>query len=292
MSQMQVGLVQMACAERGADNLQRVTDRIRDAAHQGAKFVVLPELFSSRYFPQEEDARHFDLAESIPGPTTEHLSAVARKTRTVLVTSIFERRAAGIFHNTAVAIDSDGRLAGIYRKMHIPDDPLYFEKFYFTPGDLGFGAVTTAVGRIGLQVCWDQWFPEGARLCALSGAALLVYPTAIGWHPAEKVEMGAAQLEAWKTVQRGHAIANGVFVIAVNRVGHEGPQDGGLEFWGHSFVCDPLGVMVAEGGESEELLLAECDLQRIEEIRRGWPFLRDRRVDAYGGITGRFLDGK
>jgi N-carbamoylputrescine amidase len=253
--------------------------------------VCLPELFRTQYFCQREDADLFDLAEPIPGPTTERLAAVARECRTALVVSLFERRAAGLYHNTAVVLDADGSLRGRYRKMHIPDDPLYYEKFYFTPGDLGFLAFDTQVGRVGTLVCWDQWYPEGARLTALAGAEVLFYPTAIGWHPSEKAEHGAAQLEAWHTIQRAHAIANGVYVVAVNRVGHEGPADGGLEFWGASFVVDPFGVVVAEASRTaEEVLVVECDRRRLEEVRRNWPFLRDRRVDAYAGIERRLRD--
>jgi len=291
-ARFRLGLVQMGCAADPAENLATATAGIREAAARGARLVCLPELFRTRYFCQGEDAAAFDLAEPVPGPTTETLARLARELGIVVVGSIFERRAAGVYHNTAVILDADGALRGLYRKMHIPDDPLYYEKFYFTPGDLGFPAFDTAVGRIGTLVCWDQWYPEGARLAALAGANVLLYPTAIGWHPAEKAEHGAAQLAAWQTVQRAHAIANGVYVAAVNRVGHEGAADGGLEFWGASFACDPFGIVLAEASATrEEVLVVECDLARQEDVRRSWPFLRDRRIDAYAGITKRLLDG-
>jgi N-carbamoylputrescine amidase len=286
-----VGLVQMRCVPEPAANLAAAITRIRDAARQGAQIVCLPELFRSQYFCQREDHATFDLAEPIPGPTTEALGKVARETKAVIVASIFERRAAGVYHNTAAVLGADGALAGIYRKMHIPDDPLYYEKFYFTPGDLGFRAFDTPVARIGTLVCWDQWYPEAARLTALAGADVLFYPTAIGWHPSEKAQYGDAQVSAWQTMQRAHAIANGVYVAAVNRVGHEGPADGGLDFWGASFVCDPFGVVVAEAPRDvEAVLVVECDLAHQEEVRRNWPFLRDRRIDAYAPITKRLLD--
>ncbi len=286
-----VGLVQMSCGPDAEENLARAVSGIRQAAGRGAQVVCLQELFRTPYFCQREEVARFDLAEPIPGPTTERLSGVARETGAVVVASLFERRAAGVYHNTAAVIDGDGALLGIYRKMHIPDDPLYYEKYYFTPGDLGFRAFDTRVGRIGVLVCWDQWYPEGARLTALQGASLLFYPTAIGWHPKEKAEHGEAQYDAWQTMQRSHAIANGVYVAAVNRVGHEGPADGGLEFWGGSFVCDPFGAVLARAAhDREEVLVAECDLRRLETIRRHWPFLRDRRVDMYDGITKRLID--
>jgi N-carbamoylputrescine amidase len=284
------GLVQMSCSPDSLENLAKAESRIRDAAARGANIVCLQELFRSQYFCREEDARLFDLAEPIPGPSTERLSAVARESNVVVIASLFERRAAGVYHNTAAIIDADGAMLGIYRKMHIPDDPLYFEKFYFTPGDLGFRTFDTAVGRIATLVCWDQWYPEGARLAALAGANILFYPTAIGWHPAEKAEFGAAQHDAWRTIQRGHAIANGLYVAAVNRVGFEGPQQKGLEFWGGSFVADPFGRMLAEAShDKEEILVVEIDPAKIDETRRNWPFLRDRRIDAYGPITSRLL---
>jgi N-carbamoylputrescine amidase len=253
--------------------------------------ICLPELFRSQYFCQREDAALFDLAEPVPGPSTDALAAVAKQHKVAIVVPVFERRAPGLYHNSVAILDSGGELRGIYRKMHIPDDPAYYEKFYFTPGDLGFRAFDTHAGRIGTLICWDQWYPEGARLTALQGAVILFYPTAIGWHPSEKAEHGAAQLDAWRTVQRGHAIANGVYVGAVNRIGHEKPAGGdGIEFWGHSFLCDPQGVVLAEAGEGEETLLGEVDLSRLEDVRRNWPFLRDRRIDAYIGLDRRFLD--
>jgi N-carbamoylputrescine amidase len=286
-----LGLVQMRCTPDGARNLSRAIELIHEAAGRGAEIVCLPELFRSQYFCQTEDHAKFDLAEPIPGPSTTALAAVARERKIVIVASLFERRAAGLYHNTAVIIDSDGTPVGKYRKMHIPDDPLYYEKFYFTPGDLGFSAVDTAVGRVGTLVCWDQWYPEGARLTALAGADVLFYPTAIGWHPAEKSAHGAAQSDAWRTMQRAHAIANGVYVVAVNRVGHEGGPPGGIEFWGGSFVADPFGVVLAEASrDAEEVLVVTCDREHQESVRRHWPFLRDRRIDAYGAIGKRFID--
>src|SRR5580658_7326924 len=275
----------MACSLDPNENLAKAEWRVREAAARGAQIVCLQELFRSQYFCREENAAFFDLAESIPGRSTESLSRLAAELGVAVVASVFERRTAGVYHNTAVVIDADGALAGIYRKMHIPDDPLYFEKFYFTPGDLGFRCFATRYGRIAALVCWDQWFPEAARLAALSGAQVLFYPTAIGWHPAEKEEYGAAQHDAWRTIQRAHAIANGVYVAAVNRVGYEGPPQHGLEFWGGSFVADPFGVVMAEGDHAaEETLIVECDARRIEEVRRNWPFLRDRRIDANAPI--------
>jgi len=284
---VKIGLVQMRCSEDVADNLSRALARIDEAAAAGAQIVCLPELFRSRYFCQTEDHAKFDLAEPIPGPSTEALSAAAKKHGVVIVGSLFERRAAGVYHNTAVVLDADGSLAGMYRKMHIPDDPLYYEKFYFTPGDLGFKSFQTRFARIGVLVCWDQWYPEAARLTALSGADILFYPTAIGWHQSEKEQYGTEQYEAWQIVQRSHAVANGLFVAAPNRVGLEGT----VEFWGGSFVAAPFGPLLAKGShDREEVLLVDCDLARIEETRRHWPFLRDRRIDSYGGITRRFLD--
>ncbi len=288
-----VGLVQMAMSADPQQNLEKAAQRVADAAKKGAQVVCLPELYRSRYFCQREDQALFDLAEPVPGPSTERLSEVAREAGVAVVVPIFERRAAGLYHNSAVILDADGSTAGLYRKMHVPDDPAFYEKFYFTPGDLGFRAFDTRFGRIGTLICWDQWYPEGARLTALQGASVLFYPTAIGWHPHEKAKHGAAQRDAWRTVQRGHAIANGCYVAAVNRIGHEpGPEgQAGLEFWGTSFVCDPFGVVVAEAStEKEEILVAEVDLGRIEEVRRNWPFLRDRRIDAYDGIQKRFID--
>jgi N-carbamoylputrescine amidase len=281
----------MRCSLDPADNLDRASAMLREAASRGARVACLPELFRTQYFCQTEDSRRFELAEPIPGPTTEALAAIARQTKMVVVGSIFERRAAGIYHNTALIFDTDGSVVGKYRKMHIPDDPLYYEKYYFTPGDLGFRAFDTSVARIGTLVCWDQWYPEGARLTALQGAEILFYPTAIGWHPAEKAEFGAAQASAWETIQRGHAIANGVFVAAVNRIGHEGSPDAGLEFWGGSFLADPFGrVLATASRDREEVLIAVCDPKLQEETRRNWPFLRDRRIDAYGDIVRRYID--
>lgn len=293
-----VGLIQMACSPDPDENLRRARDRVREAASKGAQVVCLPELFRTQYFCQREDATLFELAEPVPGPSTELMAQIAREANIVIVASVFEKRARGLYHNTAVVLDSDGSIKGIYRKMHIPDDPLYYEKFYFTPGDLGFKAFDTEYGRVGALVCWDQWYPEGARLTALQGANILFYPTAIGWHPDEKAESGQAQHDAWRTIQRGHAIANGVYVAVVNRVGHEfGEVRGkraegkGLEFWGGSFVCDPFGRIVAEAAhDKEEVVMAKCDLRQIEEVRRNWPFLRDRRIDSYSAITHRFLD--
>ena len=286
-----VGLVQMRCEPQPEVNLDKAVHRIRQAADAGAQIVCLPELFRAPYFCQRQDPALFDLAEPIPGPTTERVAQVAKATGTVVIASLFERRTAGVYHNTAAVLDADGRLAGIYRKMHIPDDPLYFEKYYFTPGDLGFRAFDTKFGKIGVLVCWDQWFPEAARLTALHGAEVLLYPTAIGWHPREKAEFGAAQHQAWELIQRSHAVANGVYVAAVNRVGHEGPADGGLEFWGASFVSDPFGGLIRKAShQDEELVIARCDPDRMEEIRRNWPFLRDRRIDAYGDLTKRWVD--
>jgi len=285
----------MRCSTDPRENLDKAVARTREAAKQGAQIVCLQELFRSQYFCQTEDHANFDLAEPIPGPSTAALSEVARETGAVLIGSLFERRAAGVYHNTAVIIDADGRLCGSYRKMHIPDDPFYYEKFYFTPGDLGFRAFDTAVGRIGTLVCWDQWYPEAARLTALAGADVLFYPTAIGWHPDEKAEFGAAQASAWQTAQRAHAIANGVYVAAVNRVGLEKPPSGtpgkGIEFWGGSFVAGPFGVVLAEASRTdEETLIVTCDRKHQETVRRHWPFLRDRRIDAYGGVTRRLID--
>jgi N-carbamoylputrescine amidase len=288
----------MSCGPDPAQNLRKALDLIGAAAARGAQVVCLPELFQTQYFCQREEAALFDLAEPIPGPASQALGEAARRHGVVLVGSLFERRAPGVYHNSAVLFDADGTLCGIYRKMHIPDDPLYYEKFYFTPGDLGFRALDTRVGRIGTLVCWDQWFPEAARLTALAGAVILFYPTAIGWHPQERVEFGPIQYDAWQTVQRGHAIANGVYVGAVNRVGFEtgdilgnAASGAGLEFWGGSFLCDPFGRVVAQAShDAEEILVAEVDLGFLEETRRHWPFLRDRRIESYGGITRRMLD--
>jgi N-carbamoylputrescine amidase len=271
---------------------------VHEAARQGAQVVCLPELFKTQYFCQREDHALFDLAEPIPGPSTEVLTKVAQEAKVAIVASLFEKRARGVYHNTAVMIDSDGKILGLYRKMHIPDDPLYYEKFYFTPGDLGFKAFDTNFGRVGTLVCWDQWYPEGARLTALAGAEVIFYPTAIGWHPSEKEQFGETQHDAWRTIQRAHAIANGVFVAVVNRVGHETGnirgnevKGAGLEFWGGSFLCDPFGVVIAEASHNkEEILIGEIDAHKMEEVRRNWPFLRDRRIDSYGAITSRLID--
>jgi N-carbamoylputrescine amidase len=290
-SSVVLGLVQMQCESDPESNLKNAVERIRKAAAEGAQVICLPELFRSHYFCQQQDIHTFDLAEPVPGPTTQRFAQVARDLGVVIVASIFERRTAGVYHNTAAVIDADGSLSGIYRKMHIPDDPLYFEKYYFTPGDLGFRAFETKFGKIGVLVCWDQWYPEAARLTALQGAQVLLYPTAIGWHPREKAEVGQAQHEAWETIQRSHAIANGVFVAAVNRTGHEGPTSAGLDFWGASFVSDPFGVVTARASyDKDEVLVVSCDLKRIEEVRRNWPFLRDRRIDAYRDLTRRLID--
>jgi N-carbamoylputrescine amidase len=293
-----LGLVQMSATADPAQNLAHAIDRLRDAAANGAQIVCLPELFQTQYFCQREDAALFDLAEPIPGPTTVKLADVAKQLKIVLIASLFEKRAPGVYHNTAVMIDADGSVRGIYRKMHIPDDPLYYEKYYFTPGDLGFKAFDTQVGKVGTLVCWDQWYPEGARLTALQGAQVLFYPTAIGWHPDEKAEFGEAQYDAWQTIQRAHAIANGVYVAVGNRVGFEQgdirgnkAQGKGLEFWGGSFIADPFGRVIAKAShDKEEILIAEVDSRVLEDTRRNWPFLRDRRIDAYGPITSRMID--
>ena len=295
-----IGLVQMSCSPDPDANLDKAVDRVREAARQGAKVVCLPELFRAQYFCQREDAALFDIAESIPGPSTDRLTVIAREEKVAVVASVFERRAPGLYHNTAAILESDGSIAGVYRKMHIPDDPLYYEKYYFTPGDIGFKNWKLDAGDVGVLVCWDQWYPEGARITALKGANVIFYPTAIGWHPAEKAEFGEAQYDAWQTIQRAHAIANGVFVGAVNRVGHEnGDVRGnraagdGLEFWGGSFIADPFGRVIAQAShDKEEILIGEVDVKLIEETRRNWPFLRDRRIDAYAPIASRFLDEK
>ena len=340
-----LGLVQMRSARAGAaddaaaENLARASEKIREAAKRGAQIVCTHELFRGEYFCRKEDAALFDLAEAVPGPPTEALGKVARENKVVIVASLFERRAAGIYHNTCAVLDADGTFLGKYRKMHIPDDPLYYEKFYFTPGDLGFPNFDTRYGRVGVQICWDQWYPEGSRAVALGGAQVIFYPTSIGWHPTEKAEFGAAQLDAWRTIQRGHAIANGVYVAVVNRVGFEGPddtnnvkakrgpstarpgasrktkgagrsapsvpqgkpddgaqnsaqsEDTGIEFWGNSFVADPFGRVIAEASnDKEEVLVVECDPAKSEDTRRNWPFLRDRRIDAYQPILSRWLE--
>ncbi len=288
---LKVGLVQMAMSADPQDNLARAMDHVRHAAQRGAVLVVLPELFRSRYFCQSEDASHFALAEAIPGPSTEALGALAAELEITLVASLFEKRAAGLFHNTAAVIDAERGYLGKYRKMHIPDDPRYFEKYYFTPGDLGFKVFHTKPAELGVLVCWDQWYPEAARLTAMQGAEILVYPTAIGWHTEEKAQYGERQHAAWETIQRSHAIANGCFVVAVNRTGFEpDPRgSGGIEFWGQSFVAAPDGRIVVRGPVAEEaVLVEEIDLAEIDASRAGWPFFRDRRIDAYGNLTQRF----
>jgi N-carbamoylputrescine amidase len=284
---VKVGLVQMSCSNDPAANLATAMTRIEAAARKGAQVICLQELFRSRYFCQSEDQRNFKLAETIPGPSTAVLAELARKRKIVIVASLFERRTAGIYHNTAVVIDADGSIAGKYRKMHIPDDPLYYEKFYFTPGDLGFPSFQTRYAKIAVLVCWDQWFPEAARLAALAGAQIIFYPTAIGWIPNEPRSVAREQRDAWELMQRSHAVANGVFVAAANRVGREGK----IDFWGHSFVAGPFGEIVAHAGDKrEEILIAKCDLAKIERTRQSWPFLRDRRIDAYSLLLTRMLD--
>jgi len=289
---LKIGVIQMVCSANSQENLERAVGKVEEAVMNGAQIICLPELFRSQYFCQQEYADLFDLAESVPGSSTEVFSKVAKTHGVTILVSLFERRTAGVYHNSLAVLDERGEIAGLYRKMHIPDDPGYYEKFYFTPGDLGFQAIKTTHATVGPLICWDQWYPEAARMTALQGAEILFYPTAIGWHPKEKSEEGQAQREAWRTIQRSHAIANGVFVVAVNRVGHEAPAGGdGLEFWGSSFVCDPFGVVLAEASvDQEETLVVNIDMKRIEEVRRNWPFLRDRRIDAYEGITKRFLD--
>lgn len=284
-----VGLIQMRCADDPSRNLARAAGLLREARDKGADIACLPELFLGPYFCQVEDPSGFDRGMTIPCETTKEIAAVAAETGMAIVAPVFEKRAAGLYHNSAVVFDEKGESLGIYRKTHIPDDPLYYEKYYFTPGDLGFKAFSTRAARIGTLICWDQWFPEAARLTALQGAEILLYPTAIGWHPSEKKTQGEAQKDAWRTAQRAHAIANGLFVAAVNRVGHEGPADAGLDFWGGSFVCDPFGRVLAEGStDREEVVVAVCDRSLIEQTRRNWPFLRDRRIDAYGDLLKRY----
>lgn len=287
-----IALIQMRCGPEPQKNFERATRLIRDAAKQGAQIVCLPELFRSQYFCQAEDHINFELAEEIPGKSTAMLGQLAQEFGLVIIASLFEKRTAGVYHNAAAIIDADGKLLGKYRKMHIPDDPLYHEKFYFTPGDLGFQAWHTQHGKIGVCICWDQWYPEAARLTTLHGAEIIFYPTAIGWHPKEKEKFGPAQHSAWETIQRSHAIANGCYVAAANRVGHERiAGDDGIEFWGQSFICGPDGQILAKGSvEQEEIVTAEIDWTRVNEHRTHWPFLRDRRVDAYGGLERRLLD--
>lgn len=284
---VRLGLVQMSTEPAPELNLKKAIKGIREAAKKGAKIVCLQELFSSLYFPQTEDDHHFELAEPIPGPTTRSLSEIAKEEGIVLVASLFEKRTEGIYHNTAVVIDADGSLLGRYRKMHIPDDPGYYEKFYFTPGDLGFQSFQTHFGKIGVLICWDQWFPEAARLSALSGSQILFYPTAIGWLDKERPEARKIQQDAWQLIQKSHGVANGVFVASVNRVGKEGK----IQFWGSSFVSGPLGQVIAQAGSAkEEVLIADCDLDKIRRTRESWPFLRDRRIDTYHDLAKRFLD--
>lgn len=288
-----IGLTQLSFSEHTKDNLAKALDWTEKAAKQGAQVVCLPELFRSQYFCQKQDIDYFELAEPIEGESVTAFRALAKKLNIAVIVPFFEKRAAGIYHNSAAVIDADGALLGIYRKMHIPDDPAYYEKYYFIPGDLGFKNFQTKFGKIGTLICWDQWYPEGARLTALQGASVLFYPTAIGWHPYEKEEHGTQQRESWITIQRSHAIANGCYVASVNRIGFEQPvaEQAGIQFWGSSFICDPQGVILAQGSEDkEEILIAEVDLERIEYIRRNWPFMRDRRIDAYSDISKRFID--
>ena len=286
-----IGLLQTACSADPAANLKKTLAAANRAARQGAQIICTQELFRSQYFCQSEDHRYFALAEAIPGPTTRAFQKLARDRKVVVIASLFEKRAAGLYHNTAVVIDADGSLLGRYRKMHIPDDPLYYEKFYFTPGDLGFRSWSTRYGKIGVQVCWDQWYPEGARLTAMQGAQILFYPTAIGWHPSEKTEHGLRQHSAWETIQRSHAIANGCYVAVPNRVGVEKLSGEGIEFWGQSFVAGTSGEILAKAGASgEETLIVPLDLQAVDVTRTHWPFLRDRRIDAYGDLTKRLID--
>ncbi|MBX0326520.1 carbon-nitrogen hydrolase [Oscillochloris sp. ZM17-4] len=286
-----IGLVQLAMDDAPAANMASAMAAVRAAAAQGAQIICLPELFRSRYFCQSEEHVNFALAEPVPGPSTEILCALARELGVVIIASLFEKRAEGLYHNTAAVIDADGSYLGKYRKMHIPDDPLFYEKFYFTPGDLGFKVFPTRFGRVGVLICWDQWYPEAARLTALRGADLLFYPTAIGWHPAEKAEYGLAQHQSWETIQRSHGVANGCYVVSVNRTGHEGDPAGGIEFWGQSFLSDPSGTILAKAPvDHAAILVAPVDLARLDVQRTHWPFLRDRRIDAYGEITKRYID--
>lgn len=286
-SKVKIALIQMRAEETAEENLHKACERVEAAAAKGAQIICLQELFLSRYFPQEEDANNFALAESIPGATTQKLSELAKQKKAVIIAPIFEKRAAGVYHNSAAVIDADGKLLGTYRKMHIPDDPCFYEKFYFAPGDLGFRSFATKYAKIGVLICWDQWYPEAARLTALSGAQILFYPTAIGWHKNEDKRTARTQLQAWQTIQRSHAIANGVFVAAANRIGVEEE----LTFWGNSFVAEPSGEVVASAGKNkEEILIADCNLSKIEAWRHAWPFLRDRRVDAYSRLAERYIE--
>jgi N-carbamoylputrescine amidase len=289
-----VGLVQMSMSANVEENTRRAGEFVAEAAEKGAEIICLPEMFRSQYFCQREDVELFDLAETIPGPSTKFLGEIAKKHQVTVSAPLFERRSVvGIFHNSLAVIGEDGEIGGVYRKMHIPDDPAYYEKFYFTPGDTGFQAFDTPKAKIGTLICWDQWFPEGARLTALKGAEVLFYPTAIGWHPFEKEEVGASQQDAWQTIQRSHAIANGLYVVSVNRVGHEVFTEGtdGIQFWGHSFVADPFGVVIAQASDDqEEVLVVEIDRARMEDVRRNWQFFRDRRIENYGNLQKRFDD--
>jgi N-carbamoylputrescine amidase len=286
-----VGLVQMRCTDDPEENTRRAVAGVREAAAQGAQVVCLPELFRSLYFCQSEEHVNFGLAEPIPGPSTERFGALARELGVVIVASLFEKRAEGLYHNTTAVLDADGAYLGKYRKMHIPDDPLFYEKFYFTPGDLGFKVFPTRFGKLGVLICWDQWYPEGARLTALRGAEILFYPTAIGWHPSEKAEHGVAQHQSWELIQRSHGVANGCYVVSVNRTGHEGDQGGGIEFWGQSFISDPQGTILTKAPVDEPAVLVQpLDLGKLDVQRTHWPFLRDRRIDAYGEITKRYID--
>jgi N-carbamoylputrescine amidase len=289
---LKIGLVQMRCSSEPSENLSNAERLVREAAGRGAKIICLQEMFTTQYFCQVEDHKYFQFAEEIPGPSTERLGKVAKELEVVIIAPLFERRAAGLYHNTAAILDADGRYLGKYRKMHIPDDPLFYEKFYFTPGDLGFKSWETKFAKIGVLICWDQWYPEGARLTAMSGAEILFYPTAIGWHPSEKNEYGIRQHSSWETIQRSHAIANGCYVAAPNRTGHEAPDGGdGIDFWGQSFVADPSGQIIAKAStDQEEVLIAEVDLELLDQQRTHWPFLRDRRIDAYADLSKRYLD--
>ena len=298
---VKVGITQMSCVEDPAVNRKKQAKLIEQAAKQGAQIIATQEMFASQYFCQVEDHRFFKLAETIPGPSTELFGKIAKKYKCVIIASLFEKRAAGLYHNTAVIIETDGSIKGIYRKMHIPDDPLYYEKFYFTPGDTGFRAWDTTHGKIGVLICWDQWYPEGARLTALQGAEILFYPTAIGWHPREKELYGVAQHESWELIQRSHAVANGCYVCSPNRIGVEKIRneeggyvsDDGIQFWGQSFIAEPNGqVLYRASVEHEEVIVRECDLEKVEFSRTHWPFLRDRRIDAYGNLTKRFVDAE
>ena len=292
MAKVTLGLLQHACGADPKANLKKTLALTEKAAKQGAQIICTQELFRSQYFCQSEEHTYFDLAEPIPGPSTEAFQKIAKKHKVVIVASLFEKRASGLYHNTAVIIDADGKLLGIYRKMHIPDDPLFYEKFYFTPGDTGFKAWDTKYGKIGVLICWDQWYPEAARLTAMQGAEILFYPTAIGWHPSEKKEYGINQHGAWETIQRSHAVANGCYVAAINRIGLEQPIGGdGLEFWGQSFVAGTSGQILAKASaDKEEILLVPIELGKVDVTRTHWPFLRDRRIDAYGDLTKRFID--